>query len=160
MKPHIFIVLGIGCLAAAACVESPPSTLPHRYDCGGTPIVASAQRLNIEGVETRPVHKDRDGEHYLVSGDVELLEYVVPDDRAQDVSILSYDATTSRDRASWRLRRKGFCVASGGYMDAVDRFMKGSSVDEVAAAMSIAPDDARRLIAQGLYHLRHRLGDY
>jgi hypothetical protein len=50
----------------------------------------------------------------------------------------------------------GLCVPEGGFTDALQRFMRGATIDEVAKQLSLEPEQARKRIGKGLALVRCR----
>jgi hypothetical protein len=156
-----FKLLGVASLAAltACAARAHDSTLPRRYDCGGRELVQTGGSLVVDGVPAMAFRGDDDGADFVLSEARTLTEYLVPRDPRADVVVHTYEPTASPDRSSWIPRGRALCPATGGYTDALERFMRGANTDEVALQLALDPADARKLIWTALSRLRRRVQD-
>ena len=152
------LVLALACVGCAAHPVHP--TLPVQYACGDLAIVRDGDALHLPGDRrgTAPMSwRDDAGAHFLVRPvsptDVDVVEYVVPDDPHKDASERVFDSTEGTSAVDWRLVKRQVCVAQGGYSDALVRYLKGASVKELADNLTAGDRDE----ALGLVH--HALRD-
>jgi hypothetical protein len=159
-------------ITAAACgARAPQTTLPVEYACGQAAVVRHDKMLELRersaslvGVGTSAAKlgwRDDAGEHFVTwpvsPTDVEALEFVLPWDPRQDATERFYDTSTGTSTADWRLVRREVCTARGGYTDALSRYIRGESYDQLAADLAHGDrDEARELVHHALIALQRR----
>lgn len=151
-------IVGIA-LTAGCAMEPKRGTLPQSYDCGGRAALGTGDSLTVANEKAMPAATDSDGRHFVLADEAGVVEYIVPDDTRLDIMTVTYDAPQPRDRGTWTRTARGTCVAQGGYTDALTRFMRGATTDEIAAELSLEPRDAGSLIHGAIIRLQRRL-DY
>jgi hypothetical protein len=109
---------------------------PRSYACKDG-VAALAQGGLIVGEARAPFARHDDaGDHYALARDGTTVEYIVPADAREDLVVRGGDGARES------------CTARGGHADVLARWIRGDSVDEIAASLGIGPDDVRgRLIA-------------
>jgi hypothetical protein len=149
-KPLLLVLACVGCAA-----QPVHPTLPVQYACGDLAIVHDGDSLHVNGDRraTAPMSwRDESGSHFLLRPvsptEVDVVEYVVPDDPHQDASERVFDSTEGTSAVDWRLVKREVCVARGGYSDALVRYVKGESVGELADNLTAGDRDQ----ALGLVH--------
>ena len=158
-----FLVVG----AAACAARAPQSTLPVHYACSDVELVRGGAGLVVRephGSDTTPSRSswhDRAGYHFVTAPvspiDRRAVEYVVPEDPRLDATERVYDTSNGNSTADWRVVDSQTCTARGGYTDALERFMRGESMDEVAQELALGDrDTARDLVHQALISLQRR----
>jgi len=155
-----FLVLVV---AATACAARPARpTLTTQYSCGESTIVRDRDvvRTGDARVVSRLSWQDDAGDHYvswpLSPTDKEATEYVVPADPKADAFEREYDTSRGASTADWKLVSRQVCTARGGYNDALARWMKGESIDDVARELSMDRDEARGMVRRALTSLQTR----
>ena len=155
-----FLVLVV---AATACAARPARpTLTTQYSCGESTIVRDRDvvRTGDARVVSRLSWQDDAGDHYvswpLSPTDKEATEYVVPADPKADAFEREYDTSRGASTADWKLVSRQVCTARGGYNDALARWMKGESIDDVAHELSMDRDEARGMVKRALTSLQTR----
>src|SRR5262249_22017265 len=123
--------------AVGGAARAPLDSTPKRYDCPDRAVFRPDGTLVVGGSTTTPVHTDGPGAHYVFLGRSEVTEYVVPSDPRADIDVRTYDA----GRRDGPVRQRGICIPRGGYTDALLRFMRGATPDEVAAELALDRDD-------------------
>lgn len=151
MRELLFVVVA-GATACAA--RSPRTTLPVQYACGNATVVVDGGTLR--GADRSPLDATRQGwsddagDHFvtwpLAPTDADAVELVVPADRRQDATARYYDTKMGSGVGDWRLVRRETCTARGGYNDALARYLRGESLDELARDLSLADRHAAREI--------------
>ena len=161
---------------ATACASSShrTTTTPVRYACGDTVVVRAGERLMVDvrtaaasagGIDTQRLGPaslgwtDDDADHFVTwphaTTDVEAIEYVVPHDTRKDAVEKRYDASAGYSSSDWRLLDKRVCRAEGGYNDALQRWMGGASLEEVARELDLEDRSAaRQLVRKALAQLQ------
>jgi hypothetical protein len=130
---------------AAACAAQPGrDTLPRRYECEGTTVTTTNHSLAVDGKPAPLARRERDGNIYIFAAPAEQVEYRIPEDP-------HLDATVTRSGAPSRL-----CMSDGGYTDALLRFIRGWSIEDIAHDLGIEEGDARERIHTALMLLRCR----
>lgn len=160
MRNLLFVVV----VAATACAARPPRpTLTTQYTCGESSIVRDRDVVRTgdsQRVLSRLSWQDDAGDHYvswpLSPTDKEATEYVVPSDPRADASERVYDTSRGSSTADWKLVSRQACTAQGGYNDALARWMKGESIDDVARELSMDRDEARGMVRRALTSLQTR----
>jgi hypothetical protein len=153
-------------VATSACAARAPQTTLHvQYACGASDVVVRyGDTLRV--TNDAPLRqaslgwRDGDGDHFvtwpLSPTDVEAVEYVMPTDHRADAVERTYDTSKGVSTADWRLTKRQVCTAEGGYNDVLVRFVKGDSIDDVAASLSIDREEARGLVKTALTTLQKR----
>jgi hypothetical protein len=159
--PNLFrpSAFAIAALTTACAAGAKRETFPRRYDCDGMAITATHGAVVINGAEASLLLRDKDGDHYTVSATEEgadYVEYVVPRDPLLDATVAKYGVAQSSDRERRPVLGRGVCVAKGGYTDALQRYMSGVSIADVAKLLSLDEDEARKRIGKALSLLRCR----
>jgi len=157
----LLLVFVVGATACAARPARP--TLTTQYSCGDSSIIRD-QDVVRTGDSTRVVSRlswqDDAGDHYvswpLSPTDKEATEYIVPADPRADATERVYDTSRGASTADWKLVTKQACTAHGGYNDALGRWMKGESIDDVARELSLDRDEARGMVRRALTSLQTR----
>jgi hypothetical protein len=160
-----FVVLAL--VGTAACTARPSSpTTPIRYSCGDSEVVRNGDSLLVgkaapPKADTKLGWHDDEGDHFVQwptsVTDVETVEYVVPGDPRLDAVQRVYDTTNGSSTADWRLVQRQVCMAEGGYNDALARFMKGASLEELTSQLALRDrDEARGLVHRALITLQQR----
>jgi hypothetical protein len=155
----LFMALCVGCAA-----HPTRTTLPVQYACGDIAIVHDGDTLQFASGHRSPAlmsWRDDSGSHFLVRPlsptDVDVVEYVVPDDPHQDASERVFDSTEGTSSVDWRLVKRGVCTARGGYSDALVRYAHGASVGELADNLTAGDrDEALGLVHHALRELQAR----
>ncbi len=159
------LVIATGCAAHA-----PRSTFAPEYACGAAELVPHGQSLEVReasasagaigSTSAKLAWHDRDGDHFVAPttpADVETVEFVVPGDARLDAIATVYDTSGGPTRPDWRAMRREVCTAHGGYSDALARFSRGESFDQLARELSLdGRDDARELVHTALISLTRR----
>lgn len=138
--------------------------MPVQYTCGDRAIVHDGDVLQVDGGRhaTTPMSwRDDRGSHFLIRPmsptDVDVVEYLVPDDPHLDASETVFDSTEGTSSVDWRLVKRQVCVARGGYNDALVRYVNGATVAELADNLTSGDrDEARDLVRHALRALQHR----
>jgi len=147
-----------GIVVIAGCAMQPlRGTLPVKYDCAGRAAIGLDGSLSVDGEEATPIAAETDGRHFLLGRGDDLVEYVVVDDPRIDIMTMTYDAAAPRDRATWKLRGRGTCIARAGFTEALTRFMAGKTPDEIAVELDLPRPEAERLIHGAIAYYRARL---
>jgi hypothetical protein len=156
MHPYALLIAAM----TTACVAGVQrETSPRRYDCDATVVTVTHRALVVGGAEASLVRKDDDGAHYTVSrGEAAAgyVEYVVPSDPLLDATVAKYGVGDSPDREPRSLLERRVCVAKGGYTDALQRFMTGVSIADVAKLLSVDEEEAEKRIGKAMALLRCR----
>ena len=158
-----FLVLG----AAACAARAPQTTIPVHYACGDVDLVRADGGLVVReahGSEETPSRSnwhDGTGYHFLTAPvspiDRRAIEYVIPEDPRLDATERVYDTSNGSSTADWRVVESQTCTARGGYTDALERFMRGESMDEVAHELALRDrETARDLVHHALTSLQRR----
>ena len=105
--------------------------------------------------------QDAEGRHFVAwptaTTTMETVEYVIPSDSRDDAIERVYDTSKGTSRVDWRILKQTKCTANGGYTDALARFAKGKSFDQVAQEMSLTDKGAaRELVHEALLSLQKR----
>jgi hypothetical protein len=135
-----FVLLVVG---VAGCAASQPRLMvPIEYSCDASRIVRDGGSLRVAAASDTAIRapnlgwRDDAGDHFvswpLAPTDVEAVEFVVPSDPRQDATERVYDASAGMSRADWRLVHHDVCVAHGGYTDALTRFARGDTLEQLA----------------------------
>jgi hypothetical protein len=148
--PVMMIVWG-GCALPPVEEPSAPSQVAavrsegsRTFACKDGVAVPADGALRIGDREARFVRRDAAGDHFVLEGGADTTnsdaaittEYVMPADPREDLIVWS-------DRGD-----EDTCAVRGGHSDVLARWIRGESVDEIAASLAVAPADARvRLIA-------------
>ncbi len=133
-----------------------------QYSCGESTIVRDRDvvRTGDARIVSRLSWQDEAGDHYvnwpLSPTDKEATEYVVPADPKADATERQYDTSRGSSTADWKLVSRQVCTARGGYNDALARWMKGESIDDVARELSMDRDEARGMVRRALTSLQTR----
>jgi hypothetical protein len=163
-------------LAVAACgahVSAPLSpSASTTYSCGDSEMVlvgggvtvrepAASLGGNPTSIAPRLGWRDDHGSHFVTwpLSPIErtAVEYVVPADPRLDATRVVYDATSGYSTADWRAVDRRACVARGGYNDALARFVKGESFEQVARELALgSSEDARKLVHHALMAVQRR----
>ena len=158
---NILLLVLAGASACAARGSQP--TFPTSYACGEQQVERSGDtlRVNQNVLGVRRGWHDAEGDHFVAwpisTTDVEATEIVIPGDRRADAVQRVYDTSKGSSTADWRLVRREVCTAQGGYNDALARWMKGASLDDVAAQLSLTDrDEARTMVHQALMSLQKK----
>lgn len=165
-------LLLVSLLGATACgARAPRVTLPVEYTCGDSSIVRRDDRLDVRepsattaGLRSGAARlgwRDDAGEHFVTwpmsPTDIDAIEFVVPADPRLDATMRVYDTSTGNSTADWRLVRRDVCTARGGYNDALARYLRGESYDQVAAELQLGDrDEARDLVHRGMLALQRK----
>ena len=156
VRPCAFVIAALTtACAAGAKLES----FPRRYNCDGMAFTATHGAVVVNGAEASLLLRDKDGDHYTVSGTeerAEYVEYVVPRDPLLDATVAKYGVAHSSDQEPPPVLGWGVCVAKGGFTDALQRYMSGVSIADVAKLLSLDEDEARKRIGKALALLRCR----
>jgi hypothetical protein len=163
-------LLCISVFAVAACAVQPiRPTVPTEYSCDSTRIVRDGKSLRVAANDdpTRAPSlswRDDAGDHFVswpqAPTDAEAVEFVVPSDPRADATERVYDASPGASRADWRLVHHDACVAHGGYTDALARFARGDSIEELARELSNGDrEQARGLVHHAMLALQRRYYD-
>lgn len=147
-----------------ACAARPARpTSRTEYTCGDSSIVRDRDVVrngSSNQVMSRLSWQDDAGDHYvswpLSPTDKEATEYVVPNDPKADASERVYDTSRGSSTADWKLVTRQACTAHGGYNDALARWMKGESIDDVARDLAMDRDEARGMVRRALSSLQTR----
>ena len=158
-------LLGVVLLAAACGGRVHESTLPSiSYTCGEDSVVRDSHGVfsSHESKQLGMGWRDDEGDHFVEwprrTTTMEALEYVMPADRHSDAIARVYDTSQGGSRVDWRLKHKTVCTATGGYSDALARYVNGASFDEVAKDLSLPGRSAARdLIQRALRKVQKRL---
>jgi hypothetical protein len=158
---NILLVLVVGATACAARPARP--TFNMQYTCGDASIVRDQDVVRTSDsarVVSRLSWQDDAGDHYvswpLSPTDKEATEYIVPTDPKADAVERVYDTSRGSSTADWKLTHREACTAHGGYNDALARWMKGESIDDVARDFSMDRDEARGMVRRALTSLQTR----
>lgn len=159
-----FLVFSIIAGASACAARSSQPTLPTSYACGEDQLERAGDSIRVgrgEATATRRGWRDDEGDHFVTwpvsPTDVEAVEYIVPNDSRADAVQRFYDASKGTSTADWKLVRREVCTAQGGYNDALARWMKGATLDDVASAMSLRDrDEARTMVHSALLKLQKK----
>jgi hypothetical protein len=161
-----FLVFAVIAAASACAARSTQPTLPTSYACGEQQLERIGDTIKVgprerEAEAARRGWHDDEGDHFVTwpisPTDVEAIEYVVPADRRADAVQRFYDASKGTSTADWRLLRREVCTAQGGYNDALARWMKGATLDDVASELSLTNrDEARTMVHSALMHLQKK----
>jgi hypothetical protein len=142
MFPLLFIALAGSC--ALPPVEEPAAppqiaaqSGPRTFACKDAVATPTGGALQIGERQARFDRRDADGDHFVLAGDDgSSTEYVMPADPREDLLVWT-------DRGG-----EDTCAVRGGHSDVLARWIRGESVDEIAASLAVAPDDVRwKLIA-------------
>jgi len=136
----------LAAMATGCAARAPRDTMSRRYDCDGE-IVG----VVVDGKRAPVVRRDQMTDGFARSKTEEAVEYAIPRDRLLDATVIRHSVGGSPDRR--------LCIAEGGYTDALQRFLRGASVGDVAKQLVIDEDDARKRIGVGLARLRCRYDD-
>ncbi|MEO8554425.1 MAG: hypothetical protein ABI678_30830 [Kofleriaceae bacterium] len=155
----ILALVGVGCAAHPV-----HPSLPVQYSCGDLAIVHDGNTLQVSGDRQAAAAmswRDDAGSHFLVRPvsptDVDVVEYVVPDDPRQDASERVFDSTEGSSAVDWRLVKRQVCVARGGYSDALVRYAHGATVGELADNLTAGDrEQALGLVHHALRELQSR----
>ncbi|MCX5743342.1 MAG: hypothetical protein NT062_12690 [Proteobacteria bacterium] len=159
MSKHVLLlaVLSTACAARSIYVLS---TSPTSYACSHATVVYAGATLETStGHSTELGWHDEEGAHFVAGPisptDIDAVEYVIPADPHQDAIQRVYDTSKGATRADWQLVARESCVAHGGYTDALTRFMKGDTLDQVASALTNSDhEQARHLVRTALATLQ------
>ena len=88
--------------------------------------------------------------------DSSATEYIMPSDPKADAVERVYDTSRGSSTADWRLLTRRSCTAHGGYNDALARWMRGETIDDVAHDLSIDRDEASGMVKRALTSLQTR----
>lgn len=158
---NFLVVLVAG---ATACAARPPrSTFDASYTCGGETIRRDDGVVHSSGephATSRLSWRDDAGDHYvtwpLSPTDKKATEYIIPADPKADAIERSYDTSRGSSTADWRLVTKQACTVEGGYNDALARYVRGESIDDLARDFAIGRDEAQGLLQYALSQVQHR----
>jgi len=159
-----FLMFAVIAGASACAARAPQPTVPTSYACGEQEVTRLGDKLTVAHADAAPARRgwhDDEGDHFVTwpisPTDVEAVEYVVPSDRRADAVQRFYDASKGTSTADWRLVRREVCTAQGGYNDALARWMKGATLDEVASSLSLSDrDEARTMVRSALMKLQKK----
>ena len=158
---NVLFVLVAGASACAA--RAPQSTFHAEYSCGDTAAVRDGTEIRSPSHDapSRLSWSDTAGDHYVswpVSPtDRSAIEFVVPVDPNQDAVQHTYDTTFGSSTTDWRLVSKKTCTVRGGYNDALARYMRGESIDEMTQEMGTGDrDETRARIRKALTAVERR----
>lgn len=151
-------------VSSAACAARPARpTITTAYSCGDASIVRDRDVVrtgDTNHVVSRLSWQDDAGDHYvswpLSPTDKEATEFIVPSDPKADASERVYDTSRGSSTADWKLVSRQACTAHGGYNDALARWMKGESIDDVARDLAMDRDEARGMVRRALTSLQTR----
>jgi hypothetical protein len=158
---NLLLVFLVGATACAA--RAPRSTFNATYTCGAASITREGGVVRATGelrATSRLSWRDDAGDHYvtwpLSPTDKQATEYIIPVDPKADATERVYDTTRGSSTADWRLVTKQVCTVEGGYNDALARYMRGESIDDLARDLAMDRDEARGLVQHALMALQHR----
>ena len=140
---HLILVL----VAATGCAagRSSESTFA-RYTCDGKPVARNGDEVAFGGARVSRLASTGDADRFIGTVGDRQVELVLPRDTRVD-GWVSEGAT----------RRA--CVVHGGYSDALARWMRGETADEIATQLALADRAAaRQLIHDAILnlHVRYR----
>jgi hypothetical protein len=158
---NFLLVLLVGATACAA--RAPRSTFNATYTCGNASLTRDGGVVRSTGelrATSRLSWQDDAGDHYvtwpLSPTDRQATEYIIPADPKADAVERVYDTSRGSSTADWRLLTRQACTVDGGYNDALARYMRGESIDDLARDLSMNRDQARGLVQHALMSLQHR----
>lgn len=158
------LLLAVSVVGLAACGARPARpTLTTQYSCGDSSIVRDKDVVRTgdsSHVVSRLSWQDDAGDHYvawpLSPTDKQATEYIVPSDPKLDAVERVYDTSRGSSTADWKLLTRRSCTAAGGYNDALARWMRGESMDDVARDLSMDRDEASGMVKRALTSLQTR----
>jgi hypothetical protein len=161
-KQVLFLSLLVA--GATACAgRAPQTTLKTTYSCGGDRQVRhdSGRVYTATDAQLSSSWADGEGRHFvswpIAATTMETTEYVIPSDNRQDAIERVYDTSKGTSRVDWRVKKETQCTANGGYSDALARFARGKSFDQVAQELSLTnKNEARDLVHQAMLSLQKR----
>ncbi|MBL0220104.1 MAG: hypothetical protein IPQ07_40330 [Myxococcales bacterium] len=164
MRALLSSILPLTALSLAACATKPARpTTPVQYTCGEITVDRAGTGLTIGSPDhaTSLGWHDDAGDHFvswpLSPTDTRAVEFVMPADPRLDGTQHIYDTSLGASTADWRLVEHQVCTARGGYNDVLSRWMKGATMEQIAAELSLdGRDGARSLIHQALVTLQRR----
>jgi hypothetical protein len=158
MRNVLLVVFITACAARA-----PRPTFDATYACGTASITREGGVVHSTvdpHASSRLSWQDDAGDHYvtwpLSPTDRQATEYIIPTDAKADAVERVYDTSRGSSTADWRLLGKQVCTVQGGYNDALVRFMRGESIDDLARDLAMDRDEARGMVYHALQALQHR----
>jgi hypothetical protein len=151
-------------LVTAACTPRPKApTKPTEYVCSNYSLMRDGSEVkatdgNFVG---RLSWRDDSGEHFVAwpetPTDREAVEIVIPADARQDALHRTYDTTFGSSTADWRLKTKQNCTARDGYSEILTRYIRGESLDQLTASLSLESNDqTKMLLRRAMASVQHR----
>ncbi len=163
MRQLLLITLLVAGATACAGRASRTTLAPMSYSCGGDHQVhhESGRVVTASNAKLSSAWQDDEGRHFVAwptaTTTMETVEYVIPSDAHADAIERIYDTSQGTSRVDWRVLKQTACTADGGYTDALSRFAKGKSFDQVAQELSLTnKGEARDLVHQALLSLQKR----
>ena len=141
----VLVVAAIGCGAS----RSSRSTFA-RYTCDGEAVARNGNEIAVGAQHASLSEIGDDGDRFVGVVGARTVEYRLPRDTRVDgwVSEVRRDGELGTPRA---------CMVHGGYTDALSRWMRGESMDEIANQLALADRKAAgELIYDALINLRRR----
>ena len=159
-----FPLLALAAGVAACAARAPRSTMPVEYECGDVGLVHRGATLSLAQAGAPPAHlgwRDSAGDHFVAwpvsPVGVEAVEVVIPDDPRQDAVRRVYDTSKGASTADWRLIARQVCPARNGYSAVLAHYMRGDSLDQLAAELALGDrDQARDLVHRAMVSLERR----
>lgn len=153
-------------LALVACRAQPrpvPPTWEVRYACSDLHITRAGNRMMVDGTSRTATldWSDEEGDHFVFwprdPTDRTAIEIVATADPRHDAIRRHHDASSGAPRDEWHLLDRQVCAAQGGYTDALVRYLRGDSLERVAADLNLGGrNQARDLVYKALKALHRR----
>ena len=151
-------------LVTAACTPRPKApTTPTEYVCEGYSLMRDGSEVKASdgNLVGKLSWRDDAGEHFVAwpatPTDREAVEIVIPQDARADAMHRTYDTTFGSSTADWRLKTKQSCTARDGYSDILTRYIKGESLDDLTASLSLESNaQTKMLLRRAMAAVQHR----
>jgi hypothetical protein len=159
-------LLLLACAGLPACVAAtmPAAKAPAHYTCTDGTFVDQHSLLSL--ARDTPVNvelgwTDKAGRHYVewptAVTDKRSVEYVIPADGHADAVVRLYDTSQGTAKQDWLLLKTSSCAPDGGYSDALSRFARGETMDDIRTDLLLADkSQARSLVHDAMINLQRR----